>query len=208
MTSRCKLHIDFNSDYDTFWGYSIYLRGCVRDFQADFTIGVKHYVAFLMKRVNYHISWKFGKNENPCFHSLPGNPVHSLLIYLRAIVKSHQKSMESLNFLKFLKVVAYHPHSLNCDSHQFSDSRRDVMVWHHGATWRQIMTSVGRKDYEIHDVGGAWILGCFHFHMSLHACVGSQQEMFFIFQNTGPSMPSVGKHFYCSKEFSFMWGST
>ncbi len=27
------------------------------------------------------MSWKFGKkNENPCFHYLPGNPVHSLLI--------------------------------------------------------------------------------------------------------------------------------
>ncbi len=25
----------------------VLLRGCVRDFQADFTIGVKHYVAFL-----------------------------------------------------------------------------------------------------------------------------------------------------------------
>ena len=32
-----------------------------------------------MMRVNHHTSWKFGKNENPCFHSLPRNPVHSLL---------------------------------------------------------------------------------------------------------------------------------
>ncbi len=44
----------------------LYLRGCVQDFQPDFTIGVKQKCTAGLK------------NENPCFH-LPGNPIHSLL---------------------------------------------------------------------------------------------------------------------------------
>ena len=36
-------------------------------------------LAAIEKRLNHHILWKFGKSENPCFHPLPGNPVHSLL---------------------------------------------------------------------------------------------------------------------------------
>ncbi len=63
-------------------------RGVVRDFQADFTVGVKCHVAYFSNFyvVFHHVIWKFGKGETGCFHTLPGFLIHSLLIFYQCLL--------------------------------------------------------------------------------------------------------------------------